>query len=98
MVEMYTITVLNTKDTVSCREGEPVLRALQRASSNAILYGCFGGGCGKCLIQIKEGSVSHIKKMSRAHISELDEQGGKVLACAITPTSDLVIEVLPLAL
>lgn len=87
----YQIRVLDTDVEIPCREGETVLRALERAGYKDIIFGCFGGGCGQCLVHVVEGDYRSVKKMSRTHVSELDEQSGIVLSCAITPESDLVI-------
>lgn len=78
--------------SIKCYEDESVLSALRRNNVRHIIYGCFGGGCGKCLVQVKQGSYKIFKKMSKEHIDvESDE---KLLACCIMPQSDMEIVIL----
>lgn len=90
----YSITILNTDDVILCDKDETILAALSRTCNKIITFGCFGGGCGKCVIQIKQGNYKKIKKMSRAHITEKNEQDNIVLSCAVIPTSDLIIHII----
>lgn len=90
----YSITISNTNEIILCNKEETVLAALSRIHNKDITFGCFGGGCGKCIIQIIQGSYKKIKKMSRAHISEENEQNNIVLSCTIIPTSNLTIKII----
>ncbi|MFC2995943.1 2Fe-2S iron-sulfur cluster-binding protein [Acinetobacter sichuanensis] len=92
---MYCIRILNNDEEFSCIENSSVLQSMKSLNRKGIPVGCRGGGCGICRIQIQQGQFKK-KRMSRAHISELDEQHGIVLACCIYPRSDLEITVLGL--
>ncbi|TQK01099.1 2Fe-2S iron-sulfur cluster protein [Herbaspirillum sp. SJZ107] len=59
----------------------------------SIPVGCRGGGCGICKISVISGHYI-AAKMSRACISEEEERNGTVLACRITPVTDLSIRVI----
>ena len=86
----HLVTVSPAETAFRCDDGESVLGAMQRASRTDIPVGCRGGGCGACRIRVVEGDYTS-RRMSRAHISEEDERNGVVLACRISPTSDLRI-------
>lgn len=77
-------------ETFSCGEGETVLQAVVRCGSKIIPVGCRNGGCGLCKIHILEGDYC-TGKMSRAHVSELDERAGYALACRTTPVTSLKV-------
>lgn len=92
MMEARTFTILSsTGESFPCRADESVLSAMRRAAAGPIRYGCFGGGCGACKMQIVSGSFSVFKPMSRAHVSPQDEQNSIVLLCCILPLSDLTL-------
>lgn len=83
---------INGKHTITCNEGEPLLRALSKQNIEGITFGCFGGGCGQCKVQVISGTYIAHRKMSKAHIPSLSDE--KILACCITPCSDLQIELI----
>jgi ferredoxin len=88
---VYRITVEGGGEPFSCRCGERVLIAMERAGRAQIPTGCRGGGCGVCKVRVLSGSYV-TGKMSRAHVSERDEEQGYALACRLFPESDLHLE------
>jgi len=88
------IKMVNPSVEFPCAEGEFVLTAMQRSGLNVIDVGCRGGGCGACRIQVVDGTYSR-RRMSRAHVSEMEELEGVALACRISPTSPLLIAIAP---
>lgn len=91
-MESYVITVQSTGNAFTCRDDQSVLDAMLKAGCGPYHYGCYGGGCGVCKIQVLEGDYHCFKNMSRAHIKEGEMNQGFVLSCCIQPRSDLVIE------
>lgn len=89
----YRITIDNTEQTFTVSNRFPLLRAMEHAGVAGIPVGCREGGCGICKIAVIAGSYQ-TDVMSRAHISQAEQQQGVVLACRITPTSDLRIRTL----
>lgn len=95
--QRFTITVEGS-GTATCTAGERVLVALERAQGFGRLpnlprrlpVGCRRGGCGVCRARVLKGDYRR-DPMSRAHVSEMDEAAGLVLACSIYPLSDLVL-------
>lgn len=88
----YTITDFISKETFLCREDEPLLSSMKRNHKGPIQYGCGGGGCGVCKIQVLEGEYIAFKNMSKAHVSDDDKKENIVLSCCIKPLSDLTIK------
>ncbi len=70
------------------REG--VLRAMERAGRAEIPVGCRNGGCGVCKVLVLKGKYS-LGKISRAQVSEQEEQAGYALACRLYPESDIEV-------
>lgn len=87
----YQINVMDTGEQFVCGEHEFILEAMKRSGSGPIHYGCFGGGCGICKMKIISGSYQIEKKMSRAHISEWEQENGIVLVCCVKPCGNLTI-------
>lgn len=87
----YQVEVTNREQQFLAQDGVSLLSAMERVGAKAIRVGCRGGGCGMCKIRVLKG-VFHSKRMSRAHISEQEQQQGVVLACRIFPETDLQIE------
>lgn len=87
----YVIQVSNKQSQFDCAEGELLLPAMEKAGSHAIHVGCRKGGCGMCKVRVLEGHYQTLK-MSRAHVSETEEQAGFVLACRTSPLTHLTIE------
>lgn len=87
----HLIKVVNRDQSFKCAEDQVLLIAMERLNANAINVGCRGGGCGVCKIRILHGDYE-CKQMSKAHISEAEQQQGFVLACRVFPRTDLEIE------
>lgn len=87
----YQIEVLNTGVRFFCNENESILEAMKRARCGPVYYGCFGGGCGACKMKIVSGQYFAVKKMSRAHVTEQEQESGIVLMCCVQPRSNLTI-------
>lgn len=89
----YTIEISNTGERYRCSDSDNVLRGMDALGRSGIPVGCRNGGCGVCRIEVLDGSYTS-RVMSREHVSAEDEQQQRVLACRITPTSDLRLRVL----
>ncbi|BBB27587.1 2Fe-2S iron-sulfur cluster-binding protein [Amphritea japonica] len=87
----HQIRVINRNQTFECAEDQVLLVGMERHSAAAISVGCRGGGCGICKIRILAGEYE-TKRMSKAHISEAEQQRGYALACRVFPCTDLEIE------
>ncbi len=87
----HSIEVSNRNERFECEQDHLVLFAMEAAGKNAIAVGCRKGGCGMCKVRVLKGAY-HTLKMSRAHISEEEQQEGFALACRLSPESSLLIE------
>lgn len=74
-----------------CALGEKALTALERGQAKEVRVGCRQGGCGACRVRVISGNYE-TGKMSRAHVTEKEEQDGYALSCRLFPKSDLVLE------
>ena len=74
-----------------CSGREHVFNAMRRAGIRGLPNGCGGGGCGVCKVQVIAGSA-HARRMSCAHITREDLRQNIVLACCITPDSDMELQ------
>lgn len=88
----YQVVIEDTGETYSCDERESILTGMARLGRKGIPVGCRGGGCGVCKVQVVKGTFE-AGTMSRAHVSEEEQAAGAVLACRITPHSDLSVQV-----
>lgn len=88
----YTITDVVTGKTYLCRDDESIFSAMHRSGRSIFSGGCAGGGCGICRVRILEGRYSKFKNMSRAHVTEEDEEKGIVLACCVKPLEDIKLK------
>jgi ferredoxin len=88
----YTVSIPETGASFSCKPHEMLLAAMVRLGKRGIPVGCRSGGCGVCKVLIQQGDYAN-GKISRAHVSEQEEQAGFSLACRCQPKSDLVITV-----
>jgi ferredoxin len=88
---MPTIRVVGGGAPFECDDETPLLVAMARQALAEIPVGCRRGGCGVCKVRVVEGRYRSAK-MSRAHVSVEEQKDGWVLACRITPETDLVIE------
>lgn len=89
---VFEIRIDQSKETFPCRPTESVLQGMGRLGRRAIPAGCVNGGCGVCKVAILTGEFM-TGAMSRAHVSEAEEQGGIVLACKVFPRSNLSLKV-----
>lgn len=90
----YRIWVKNRDTAFHCSADKTLLVGMEQQLMKALDVGCRGGGCGVCKIRVLSGEYER-KRMSRAHISEQEEQEGFALACRISPRSDLSVEAIP---
>lgn len=90
MNERYLISVENSHEQFHCAADTTLLVGMEQGQNSALSVGCRGGGCGVCRIRVLRGEYER-KRMSRAHVSEQEEQNGVALACRILPRSDLLI-------
>ena len=74
----------------SCSDSERVLIAMEHQGFKHIPVGCRGGGCGACRVFVVRGQY-RTRKMSRAQVSESEEQAGYALACRLIPEGDLTL-------
>lgn len=93
MAERHSIHLANTDERYPCAESQDILRAMEVLSRKGIPVGCRGGGCGICKVRITHGPYE-IRKMSRAFVSEREEDSGVVLACRVFPRGDLRLDAL----
>ncbi len=90
---MATITILPQNITIQVKENETVLTALQR-TNHFIDAPCAGlGKCGKCKIHIISGNIP-ITNADKKYFSEQELKKGYRLACCITPTSDISLQLI----
>ncbi|MAT91774.1 MAG: ferredoxin [Halioglobus sp.] len=94
----YRVAVVESGEAFLCAREEHLLQGMQsfRVGTpllQAIPVGCRGGGCGVCRIRVLSGDYE-TRKMSRKHIAAEDQARGIVLACRVSPRSDLHIQVL----
>lgn len=78
-----------------CREDEYLFAAMLRARCGPVYYGCAGGGCGVCQMQVLDGPYQVAKRMSRAHVTEAEQCDGRALLCCIQPRGDMRIARVP---
>ena len=89
----YKVTIADTGEKFYCKESQHLLAAMQQLGKKGIPVGCRSGGCGVCKVQITSGEYQ-VKKMSRDHVSEQEEENGIALACRVSPQSDIQLQVL----
>ncbi|MFH1658155.1 MAG: 2Fe-2S iron-sulfur cluster binding domain-containing protein [Pseudomonadota bacterium] len=89
----YNVVVEETGESFRCSSRESLLVGMERLGRKGIPVGCRGGGCGVCKVEITEGSY-HKRIMSREYVSVEDEAAGRVLACRVSPISDIRVKVL----
>ncbi len=88
----YAVLVLQNGTSFACSSNENLLHGMAKTGKKGIPVGCLNGGCGVCKVVIRSGIVKKSGAMSRAHISEQDEQQGVVLACRVTPLSNIELD------
>lgn len=88
-MQKFTVTNRNTGEQCTCNEGEFLLQALCKGGMGK--HGCNGGGCGICKVYVESGPYKVVKRMSRAHVTKIEETTNTALACCIVPHGDLII-------
>ena len=94
---MNHIQVSGRQKRFNCSSNSTLLAAMIGKGVELIPVGCRAGGCGVCKIRVLEGNYS-TKKMSRAQITEEEEQAGYALACRVYPLSDMLVETIEKAI
>lgn len=86
------ITITNTGESYVCAEADNLLKAMEQLRRKGIPVGCRNGGCGVCKVKVLAGE--YVKaKMSRAVLSQEEEERGHALACKVCPRGDMKVEV-----
>lgn len=89
----HQVTITQTGERYKCNAHESLLIAMARSGRRGIPLGCRGGGCGVCKVQITAGDYQ-AGPMSRSHVSALDEQQRRLLACRVFPRGDVSVTVI----
>lgn len=79
---MARIYLENCGESFDCDSMQSVLRAMECLGRKGIPVGCRGGGCGVCKVRVLRGDY-RTEKMSRACVSEEQQQQGYALACRL---------------
>ncbi len=87
---LYTVTIDGGPGRFPCRADQTVIQAMRTAGRSDLSYGCQGGGCGACRVEVKAGSYLSLP-MSAACVSPDQQMAGLVLACRIKPRADLTL-------
>ncbi|MFK8068535.1 MAG: 2Fe-2S iron-sulfur cluster-binding protein [Gammaproteobacteria bacterium] len=88
----FLIKIKGSEIEYNCSEEQSLLAGMEKLAIKGIPVGCRGGGCGVCKVHILGGTFT-TKKMSRAHISEVEQNDHYVLACRCSPESDIILEI-----
>lgn len=86
----FTISVRPSGRRFSAGVEDTILSAAIRQGIG-LPYGCKDGTCGSCKCKLSEGQVVHGKHLEKA-LSSAEKDGGWILTCCATPTSDAVLE------
>lgn len=86
----HNIFVKNKEKNYECLDSKNLMDSLS-VVPGLVPDGCHSGGCGLCKIKVYEGLYKKIK-MSRKHISQIEEEQNIVLACRVFPTNEMEIE------
>lgn len=89
----FDVLIEDTGEHYACGDGRSLLDGMVALNRKGIPVGCRNGGCGVCKVAILSGEVQ-TRVMSRAHVSEADEQDGRLLACCVQPRSNIRLQVL----
>jgi ferredoxin len=90
---IYTVTIEDDGSSYRCSDSLTLLEGMESLGKKGIPVGCRGGGCGVCKVHVLSGSYTK-RVMSREHVSEEDEAQGRVLACRVRPTSEVLLRVI----
>ncbi|ABM58528.1 2Fe-2S iron-sulfur cluster binding domain-containing protein [Verminephrobacter eiseniae] len=88
------VLVEQTGERYACATTESLLQGMLRLGRKGIPVGCVNGGCGVCKVRVLEGRTTPLGPVSRAHVSEADEQQGFTLACRVAPATSVTLRVL----
>lgn len=91
---MNRLEIAGTDVSVTVREGETMLRALNRVGYS-YRVGCRRGGCGTCVVDVVEGRIAYDRPVADSVLSREDRADGACLSCCAVPQSDVVITVRP---
>ena len=89
----HRITIEGSSAEFACRGDLSVLDAMAGRSNASIAIGCRSGGCGVCRVQVLSGSYE-LGVMSIDEVTHECRSKAIVLACRLTPTSDLHLKAL----
>lgn len=87
---MKSITIDATGEKFTCEDDDTILRAALRAGIG-MPYSCNVGSCGNCKIEVREGSVEHLRKDPPAW-TERDKKREKWLGCQSLPHGPCTIK------
>lgn len=87
------VTITQTGECYPCATDESLLTGMLKLGRKGIPVGCVNGGCGVCKVRVLGGSVASLGPVSRAHVSAEEEAAGYTLACRVTPTAAVRLEV-----
>jgi ferredoxin len=93
MAPKHEVLIIDTGRRFQCSEDQNLLRGMEQIGVRGIPVGCRGGGCGICKVQVVSGRY-RTERMSRACITEEEEQHGIALACRLFPAEGLSVRVI----
>lgn len=94
-VMVYTVSIDGAPKGFACRADQTVIEAMRAAGRSDLTYGCRGGGCGACRVEVKQGHYASLP-MSAACVTQEQQEAGLVLACRIKPRDHLTLMPAPL--
>src|SRR6218665_2016375 len=83
------VLVEQTGERYACATTESLLQGMLRLGRKGIPVGCVTGGCGVCKVRVLDGRTTPLGPVSRARVSEADEQQGFTLAYRPAPAPPL---------
>lgn len=92
---VHKVTIDGVSGGFACRSDQTVIEAMRAAGGSDLWYGCRGGGCGACRVEVKAGDYASLP-MSSACVSPEQQKAGLVLACRIKPRGDLTLVPAPI--
>src|SRR6218665_2744316 len=87
------VLVEQTGERDACSTTESLLQGMLRLGRKGIPVGCVNGGCGVCKVRVLEGRTTPLGPVSRAPVSEADEQRAFPLACRGAPATSVTLRV-----
>lgn len=91
---MPKVTITTDNKTIEVDEGSELLDICDEHDTS-LAYGCRGGACGACLIQITSGAdaVSKMQDIERETLESIAAEPNERLACQCKVYGDITIEV-----